>query len=78
MTGIRARPIHNGARVGFRLSERARVVVSLELGGLTVRTAGRTFRADRRSVTVRDPRLRGRRLRYEGRDATVPEEVNAA
>ena len=60
VTGVRAWPIRNGARVGFRLSERARVVVSFELAGLTVKTARRTLRAGRRSVTVRDPRLRGR------------------
>lgn len=60
LSGVRARPVRNGARVGFRLSERARVVVTFRLAGLTVKTARATLRAGRRSVTVRDRRLRGR------------------
>jgi plastocyanin len=47
-------------RVRFRLSERARVSVRFKLAAITVKTARRTFRAGRRSLVVRDPRMRGR------------------
>lgn len=60
LSGVRARPVRNGARVRFRLSERARVVVSLKLAGLTVKTKRKTLRAGRRSLTVRDRQLHGR------------------
>jgi plastocyanin len=60
LSGVRASAVRNGARVRFRLSERSRVLVTLRLAGLTVKTARATLRAGRRTLTVRDPRLRGR------------------
>ena len=54
------RSVGDGARVRFRLSERAHVVVRFKLAGLTVKTARRSFRAGARSLTVRDRRLNGR------------------
>ena len=63
------RSVRNGARVRFRLSERARVSVSFELAGITVKTARRTFRAGRRSLIVRDRRMHGRyRVEVVARD----------
>jgi plastocyanin len=70
LTRVRAAPVPHGARVRFRLSERARVVVRFKLAGLTVKTASRPFRAGRRSMTVSDRRLNGRyRLDVFARDA---------
>jgi hypothetical protein len=60
LSSVRAAAVANGARVRFRLSERARVTVRFKLGGLTVKTAHRTFRAGTRSLTVRDRRMHGR------------------
>jgi plastocyanin len=60
LSGVRAAAVRNGARVRFRLSERARVTVRFKLGGLTVKTAHRSFRAGTRSLIVRDRRMRGR------------------
>jgi plastocyanin len=60
LTGVRATAIARGARVRFRLSERARVTVRLERGGRTVKTAGRTFARGAHRFTVRDRRMRGR------------------
>jgi plastocyanin len=57
---VRAQRVRNGARVRFRLSERARVLVTFKLGGLTVKTARQTFGPGRRSLTVRDRRMDGR------------------
>jgi plastocyanin len=57
---VRATSIRNGARVRFRLSERARVVVRLELVGITVKTVRETLRAGSRTITIRDRRLHGR------------------
>ena len=67
--GVRAAAVRNGARVRFRLSERARVTVRLKLAGLTVKSARRSFRAGRRSLVVRDRRLDGRyRIEVVARD----------
>ena len=66
---MRVRAVRNGARVRFRLSERARVSVRFELAGITVKTARRTFRAGRRGLIVRDRRMHGRyRVEVVARD----------
>ena len=60
LTRMRVRSVRDGARVRFRLSERARVYVRFKLGGLTVKSARRTFRKGAHRLTVRDRRMRGR------------------
>ena len=60
LSRVRVAAVPNGARVRFRLSERARVRVRFKQAGLTVKAAHRTFRAGARTLTVRDRRLRGR------------------
>jgi plastocyanin len=60
ITGVRATAVRNGARVRFRLSERARVRVRFRLAGVTVKSARRTFRAGAHRLTVRDRRMHGR------------------
>ena len=60
LTRVRLSSVRNGARVRFRLSERARVAVSFELAGITVKTKRKTLRAGTRTLTVRDPRMQGR------------------
>jgi plastocyanin len=60
VSGLRATRVRNGARVRFRLSERARVLVTFKKAGVTVKTERRTLRAGRRSLTVRDRRMDGR------------------
>ena len=60
LSRVRVAAVRNGARVRFRLSERARVRVRFKRAGLTVKSARRTFRAGTRRMTVRDRRLRGR------------------
>jgi plastocyanin len=57
---VRVRSVRDGARVRFRLSERARVSVRIKLAGLTVKSARRTFRAGVHRMTVRDRRMHGR------------------
>jgi plastocyanin len=57
---VRVRSVRGGARVRFRVSERSRVHVRFKLGGLTVKSARRTFRAGTHRLTVRDRRMRGR------------------
>jgi plastocyanin len=70
LSRVRVTAVRDGARVRFRLSERARVSVRFKLAGLTVKTARRTFRAGARSLTVRDRRLRGSyRVEVFARDA---------
>ena len=70
LTRVRAAPAPNGARVRFRLSERARVVVRFRLAALTIKTASAAFRAGSRSLMVRDRRLSGRyRVDVFARDA---------
>ena len=70
LSRVRAAALPDGARVRFRLSERARVVVRFKLGGLAVKTASRTFRAGSHNLTVRDRRLSGRyRIDIFARDA---------
>ena len=67
---MRATAVRDGARVRFRLSERARVTVRFKLAGITVKSARRTFRAGRGSMIVRDSRMRGRyRVEVFARDA---------
>jgi plastocyanin len=56
---VRATAVRNGARVRFRLSERARVRVRFRKAGVTVKTARRWFGAGARRLTVRDRRMRG-------------------
>jgi plastocyanin len=69
LSRVRAAAVRDGARVRFRLSERARVTVRFKLAGLTVKSARRTFRAGRHRLTVRDRRLRGRyRIEVVARD----------
>jgi plastocyanin len=66
---VRARAVRNGARVRFRLSERARVTVRFRLAGVTVKKVRRTFRRGSRALTVRDRRMRGRyRVEVVARD----------
>jgi plastocyanin len=60
LSRVRAAAVRDGARVRFRLSERARVRVRFKLAGVTVKTVRRTFRAGPRRLTVRDPRMHGR------------------
>ena len=60
LTRVRAARVRDGARVRFRLSERARVTVRFKLAGVTVDRVRRTFRAGRRSLIVRDRRMNGR------------------
>jgi plastocyanin len=67
---LRVRAVRNGARLRFRLSERARVTVRFRLAGITVKTARRTFRAGQHRLTVRDRRMHGRfRVELFARDA---------
>jgi plastocyanin len=69
LTRVRAKPVRNGARVRFRLSERSRVTVRFTLAGVTVKTVRRTFRRGARALTVRDRRMRGRyRVEVVARD----------
>jgi len=60
LTRVRVAPVRNGARVRFRVSERARVTVRFKLAGLAVKTVQRTVRAGTRSLTVRGRRMHGR------------------
>jgi plastocyanin len=60
LSRLRVTSVRDGARIRFRLSERARVIVRFKLAGLTVKTARRTFRKGAGSLTVRDPRMHGR------------------
>ena len=60
LSRVRMTSVRDGARLRFRLSERARVTVHFELAALTVKTARGTFRAGARALTIRDRRLRGR------------------
>ena len=60
LTGVRASAVRNGARVRFRLSERARVTVRFRLGGVVVKTARKSFGAGAGRFTVRDRRMDGR------------------
>jgi plastocyanin len=56
---VRAAAVRNGARVRFRLSERARVRVRFVKAGVTVKSARRWFRSGAHALTVRDRRMRG-------------------
>lgn len=62
---VRARGIRNGARISFRLSERARVTVRLERNGRTVESRRRSFGAGARRLVVRDTALATDRYRVE-------------
>jgi len=69
LSRVRAKAVRDGARVRFRLSERARVTVRFRLAGITVKSRRRTFRAGSRSMIVRDSRMRGRyRIEVFARD----------
>jgi plastocyanin len=69
LSRVRAAPVRDGARVRFRLSERARVTVRFRLAGITVKTVRRTLRRGARALTVRDRRMRGRyRVEVVARD----------
>jgi plastocyanin len=69
LSRVRVASVRDGARVRFRLSERARVSVRFKLAGITVKTARRTFRSGRRSLVVRDRRMHGRyRVEVVARD----------
>jgi plastocyanin len=69
LSRVRAKAVDDGARVRFRLSERARVSVRFKLAGITVNAARRTFRAGRHSLVVRDRRMHGRyRVEVSARD----------
>jgi plastocyanin len=57
---VRIASVRNGARVRFRLSERAQVIVRLRRGGVVVRTARKMFGKGARTFTVRHRRLDGR------------------
>jgi plastocyanin len=57
---LRAARVRNGARLRFRLSERAQVIVRFERNGRAVRTARRTFGKGAGRLTVRGRRLEGR------------------
>jgi plastocyanin len=59
LRGVHATSIARGARVRFRLSERARVTVRFKLAGITVKSRRRTFRAGVRRMLVLDRRLHG-------------------
>jgi plastocyanin len=66
---VRARGVRNGARVRFRLSERARVTVALKRGRRTVETRRRWYGRGTKRMTVRDRRLDGRiRVEIRARD----------
>ena len=70
LSRVRVAGVRDGARVRFRLSERARVTVRFKLAGLTVNSVRRTFKAGRHRLTVRDPRMHGRyRVEVFARDA---------
>jgi plastocyanin len=60
LTRLRVRGIRNGARVRFRLSERARVTVHLERSGRPVEIRRRSFGRGAHALTVRDRWMRGR------------------
>ena len=69
LTRVRAATVRNGARVRFRLSERARVTVRFKLAGVNVKAVRHTFRAGARRLTVRDRRMHGRyRIEVFARD----------
>jgi plastocyanin len=60
LSRLRVAPVENGARLRFRLSERARVTVRFKLASVIVKSARRTFEAGSRSLVVRGRRLDGR------------------
>lgn len=69
LTRVRLAAVRDGARVRFRLSERARVTVRFRLGGVVVKASRKTFGAGAGRLTVRDRRMHGRyRLEVFARD----------
>jgi plastocyanin len=69
LSRVRAKAVRDGARVRFRLSERARVTVRFKLAGITVKSVRRNLRAGARRIIVRDARMRGRyRIEVFARD----------
>ena len=72
LSRVRATAVRDGARVRFRLSERARVTVRFKLAGIAVKSVRRNFRAGAGRVTVRDPRMHGRyRVEVFARDGAA-------
>jgi len=57
---VRVAAVRNGARVRFRLSERAEVIVRFKFGGVVVKTARRTFGKGPGTFTIHDRRMHGR------------------
>jgi plastocyanin len=69
LSRVRARAVRDGARVRFRLSERARVTVRVKLAGVTIKAARKTFGKGSARLTVRDRRIHGRyRVEVVARD----------
>jgi plastocyanin len=69
LTRVRVAAVRNGARVRFRLSERAHVVVRLERRGRALATVRKTYRAGSGRLTIRDRRVHGRyRVELVARD----------
>lgn len=69
LTRVRLRHVRNGARVRFRISERARVRVRFKLAGITVESKRRTYRRGRHRMTIRNRRMHGRyRVEVVARD----------
>jgi plastocyanin len=69
LTHVRVTRVRNGARVRFRLSERARVHVRFRLGGVVVKSVRERYGRGRGRLTVRNRRMHGRyRLEVFARD----------
>jgi plastocyanin len=69
LSRVRVAPVTDGARVRFRLSERARVIVRFKRAGIAVKTVRRSFGAGDRSLVVRERRMQGRyRVEVVARD----------
>jgi hypothetical protein len=69
LTRVRVDAVRRGARVKFRLSERARVHVRFKRAGVAVKSVRRTFGDGPGRLTVRDRRMEGRyRIEVVARD----------
>jgi plastocyanin len=60
LTRVHVDAVRNGARVRFRLSERAQVIVRFKRGGIVVKSKRRAFGKGRGRITVHDRRMHGR------------------
>jgi plastocyanin len=60
LTRVHVDAVRNGARVRFRLSERAQVIVRFRRGGIVVKSKRRAFGKGRGRITVHDRRMHGR------------------